>query len=129
MMDLRRRHESEVKAFLRERFGIAGWAFALPRGSGHETYVARGGGQVLFVKVGAPVERTVAMSRVALTPPVLQTGRLADGSAIVVQPFLEGHHPGRSEYRERLEEIARIIWDMHRNSEVQATLPPALSGD
>jgi thiamine kinase-like enzyme len=128
-MDPRRRHKGEVEAFLRERLGIAGWTFALPRGSGHETYVAQGGDQVLFVKVGAHIEPTVAMSRVGLTPPVLQTGRLADGSAIVAQPFIEGHHPTRSEYRARLEEIARIIRDMHCNPEVQATLPPALSGD
>ncbi|MGA7731013.1 MAG: phosphotransferase [Chloroflexia bacterium] len=128
-MNPRRRHEGEVEAFLRERLGIAGWTFALPRGSGHETYLARGGDQALFIKVSAHIERTIAMARVGLTPPVLQTGRLADGSAIVVQPFIEGHHPTRSEYRARLEEIARIIRDMHCNPEVRATLPPALSGD
>jgi thiamine kinase-like enzyme len=101
----------------------------LPRGSGHETYIAQSGDRRLFVKLDAQIGRTLAMSEAGLTPPLLATGVLQDGSTILIQPFIEGHHPGREDYRQRLDDVARIVREMHRNPEVLASLPPSPSDD
>ena len=69
------------------------------------------------------------MSKVGLTPPVLATGILEDGITILVQPFIDGHHPSRSDYKQRLDDVARMVREMHHNLEVQATLPPSPSDD
>ena len=39
----RQRHQPEVHAFLQKAFHTREWAFAQPRGTGHETYFAASG--------------------------------------------------------------------------------------
>ncbi|HST03584.1 MAG TPA: aminoglycoside phosphotransferase family protein [Chloroflexia bacterium] len=118
----RNQHSREVEAFLRRAFG-AEWKLSLPQGSGHETYFASDGSRSLFVKLGAAIERVQAMARLGLTPDVLEVDHLEDGTSILVQQYVEGRNPGRSDYRQRLEQVANAIREMHNSEDVRATLP------
>ncbi len=116
-------HRGEVERYLRRRFGGVNRALLLPRGSGNETYVAESDGRKLFVKLGTEVGRAVAMADAGIGPPVLDVGRLEDGTVIVVQSWVEGRHPGRADYERRLEAVARTIGKMHRDAGVRGALP------
>jgi thiamine kinase-like enzyme len=63
------------------------------------------------------------MARLGLTPDVLEADCMEDGTAILVQQYVEGRNPGRSDYRARLEEVANVIRAMHNSEAVKATLP------
>src|SRR5215213_59015 len=123
----REEHKSEVERYLQRRFGGGDWALRLPRGSGHETYVAEGDGRTLFVKLGAEIKRGVAMGAAGLSPGVVDAGELDDGTVVLVQEWVEGRHPQRGDYQEQLEDVARIIGEMHRNEEVKGALPRVAS--
>ena len=84
----RREHEQDVRGFLQKHLSIHDWIFSLPRGSGMETYFVQGNERDYFVKVGAPVERYLAMAEIGLTPPVLVFGQLESGLSIMVHPFI-----------------------------------------
>lgn len=129
MNPIRRQHQAEVETYLRETFGGEGWAFTLPRGSGHETYIAHGANNAMFVKVGARIEPTLTMARLGLAPPVLAATILNDSHTVLVQQFVDGRHPTRSDYSRRLEDVARIIRETHHNPVVQSALPPAPTDD
>ena len=118
----RSQHSVEVEAFLRRAFG-GEWTLTLPHGNGHETYFAHDGSRALFVKLGAAVERVQAMARLGLTPEVVEADCTEDGTAILVQQYVEGRNPGRSDYRQRLEQVAHMIREMHHSEDVKATLP------
>ena len=118
----RSQHGREVEAFLRRAFG-GEWTLTLPHGSGHETYFAHDGSRALFVKLGAAIEHVEAMARLGLTPDVLEADCTEDGTAILVQQYVEGRNPGRSDYRQRLEQVANVLREMHNSEEVKATLP------
>jgi thiamine kinase-like enzyme len=118
----RNQHSKEVGEFLRRGFG-GKWTLTLPPGTGHETYFAHEGSCSLFVKLGTPVERVEAMARLGLTPEVLKADCTEDGIAILVQQYVEGRNPGRSDYRARLEQVANVIREMHNSEELKATLP------
>ncbi len=122
----RRLHEVEVGACLERTSGTLGWSLALPRGSGQETYVAYDGERRWFIKVGADVGRVLAMSEVGLCPPVVGVEALEDRSVVVVQEFIDGKHPDRLDYRERLENVARIVGEMHRAPGVLGVLLPVV---
>jgi thiamine kinase-like enzyme len=126
MLD-RREHQSEVRAFLLKRFPIQDWSFSLPQGSGRETYFVQGDEQRYFVKVGAPVERYLAMAEIGLTPPVLCSGQLESGLSIVVQSFIDGSKPSRSDYRQHLERVASQIHTMQEDSRLREILCPPVS--
>ena len=66
-MPHRQEHQEEVRHYLQAHFRIRDWSFSLPRGSGIETYFASGNGQAYFVKVGAPVERYLAMAELCFS--------------------------------------------------------------
>ncbi len=123
MKKLRQAHRDEVRGFLQRTFGAADWTFSLSDGSGHESYFAHGGGHSLFVKLGADVNRVVALSQIGLTPQVLAEGSLEDGTSILVQPFIDGRKPSRKDYHEHLERIAAAVRTMHDNSHLAKTLP------
>lgn len=126
-MQDRQEHQQEVRHFLQKHFSIHDWSFSLPRGTGMETYVAKGKGQDYFVKVNAPVERYLAMAEIGLTPPVLASGQLESGSSIMVQSLITGRKPSRRDYWDRLENVAALIRQMHHDPRVRETLPPASS--
>jgi hypothetical protein len=119
----RTEHESQVRDFLRSTFHRKDWELSQPRGSGHETYFAQSGSLRLFVKLGAHVERAFAMSEKGLSPQLLTAGVLDDGTSILVQEYIEGHTPRRSDYRELLPKVALLLRDMHNSERVIATLP------
>ena len=123
----RQEHLQEVGSYLRSHFPAQDWIFSLPRGSGRETYFARGNEHVYFVKVGAPVENYLAMAEIGLTPPVLSVGKLESGVSILVQSFIAGKMPSRSDFQNELERVAALIHTMHNDPRVQRVLSPSRS--
>src|SRR5215207_1411318 len=105
-MPNRQEHQQEVLTFLQKNLSIHNCAFALPRGSGMETYFVQGSEQGYFVKVGASIERYLAMAEIGLTPPVVVFGRLESGLSITVQTFIAGRTPSRRDYHDQLEKVA-----------------------
>jgi thiamine kinase-like enzyme len=126
MLD-RDQHQQEVRGFLQKHFPGRDWDFSLPPGSGNETYFARRLDQACFVKLGVQMARYHAMASIGLTPPLLASGSLEDGTSILVQPFLEGRRPSQADYRLHLEQIAAAIERMHHDPAVKASLPPVPS--
>ncbi|MFT3891741.1 MAG: aminoglycoside phosphotransferase family protein [Anaerolineales bacterium] len=123
----RKEHQQEVLTFLQKHFSTREWTFSIPHGSGTETYFAYGNGQHYFVKVGAPVERYLAMAQIDLTPPILVHRQLENGTSIMVQPFIEGKSPSRLDYRSRLRHVAEIVGKMHHHPRIKESLPAAPS--
>ncbi len=121
----RQEHQQEVRRFLQKHFSIHDWSFSLPWGVGMESYFAQGNEQSYFIKIGVQVERYLVMAEIGLTPPVLVHGQLENGSSIIVQPFVEGRTPSRSDYRNQLVKAAELIRTMHQESRLQKILPAA----
>lgn len=126
-MQYRQFHKPEVQAFLARHLGDVRWELTLPSGHGNETYFARSDRLRCFVKLNVQIARYQAMASLSLTPPVLSYGHLADGTTLIVQPFVDGRNPTRKDYRTHLERFARIINQTHHSSELQAVLPPRSS--
>jgi hypothetical protein len=123
----RRTHQQEVHSFLQKHFSIRNWTFSYPPGSGMETYFLHGDEQSYFVKVGAPIERYLAMAEIGLTPPVLSVGHLDSRLSIIVQPFVAGRTPSRRDYRDQLERVAALIYKMHHHPRIKGILEPSTS--
>ncbi len=123
----RQEHQREVRRFLQKHLSIRDWNFSLPRGTGMETYFVQGNERSYFVKVGAPVERYLAMAEIGLTPPVLAFGQLESGASIMVQTFIAGQNPSRRDYWDQLENVAALIRKLHYDPRVKEALPPASS--
>lgn len=126
-MPHRQEHQEEVRHYLQAHFRIRDWSFSLPRGSGIETYFASGNGQAYFVKVGAPVERYLAMAELGVTPLILVYGELEDGSSLIIQPFIEGRRPSPKDFCDNLKNVAALIYKMHNHSRARAILQTASS--
>ncbi|MBI5565157.1 MAG: aminoglycoside phosphotransferase family protein [Chloroflexi bacterium] len=126
-MQDRQQHQSEVQGFLQKHFLSQQWKFALPAGSGNETYFAYGNEHTYFVKLGAQITRYQAMDSIGLTPPVLATGYLDDGTSIIVQAFIAGRKPSRADYRRHLDQIATIVNQTHHSADLQRVLPEVSS--
>jgi thiamine kinase-like enzyme len=127
-MQDRQLHRQEVQAFLHEHLGGAGaggsdWDLTLPHGWGQETYFARCGAQACFIKLGARIPRYRAMAALGLTPEVIATGQLGDGTPVLVQAYVDGRTPTRADYRTRLEQFAAIIRTTHHSPQVRQALP------
>lgn len=123
----RQEHLQEVRSYLEKHFSAHDWMFSIPRGTGRETYFVRGKEHEYFVKVGAPVERYLAMAEIGLTPPVLSAGPLESGVPILVQPLMAGRMPSRSDFQGQFETVAALIHTMHNDPSVQRVLQPACS--
>lgn len=65
-MQDRQHHQRQVQTFLEKNFSCQHWTFALPKGSGNETYLAHGDEHTYFVKLGVQIARYEAMSSVGL---------------------------------------------------------------
>lgn len=123
----RQQHQQEVRAFLQKRFSSHHWEFTLPKGNGNETYFAHGNGCTYFVKLEAPVAQYQAMASIGLTPHVMATGGLEDGTSLLVQPYVTGRKPSRKDYHVYLEQIAAIINKTHHSLAVRRVLPEVSS--
>jgi aminoglycoside phosphotransferase (APT) family kinase protein len=127
-MDKPEEHRDEVRAFLRRNVAEGDWTLApTPRGTGHETFVARTGGRACFIKLGAETERTAVVAALGLTPPVISAGRLDDGTPIVVQPFVEARRPGPRDFQAHPAAVAGVVRALHHGEAVRRVLPPAAS--
>jgi thiamine kinase-like enzyme len=126
-MQNRRQHQQEVQAFLQHHFPGAAWEFSLPRGSGNETYFCQSHLFKCFVKLGVQAVRYQAAAATGLTPEVLASGRLEDGTSIIVQAFVMGRSPSRSDYRLHLDQFAGAIRRLHDDPALKKLLPPVRS--
>src|SRR5688572_32042299 len=102
IMQDRKYHQQEIQAFLQKHFLSNHWEFGLPNGSGNETYFAHGNGHAYFVKLGVQITRYEVMASIGLTPPVLVSGCLEDGTPMLVQPYIVGRKPSRRDYHTHL---------------------------
>jgi thiamine kinase-like enzyme len=127
MMTDRQQHQQEVRDFLIRQFQVRDWRFELPHGWGQESYFAYGGEHSFFVKLGAQVPRYRILAALGLTPEVLASGQLADGTSILVQPLIEGRTPNRADYRAHLEQFARTIHQVHNCADLKQILPEVAS--
>ncbi|HXQ33533.1 MAG TPA: hypothetical protein VN843_05880 [Anaerolineales bacterium] len=118
----RREHQQEVLGFLHNHLSFHDWIFSLPQGSGMETYFVQGNGQDYFVKVGAPIERYLAMAEIGLMPQILAFGHLEHGLSIMIQPYVKGRKPSRMDFQDHLEKIAMTIQKMHYDSGVKENI-------
>ncbi len=124
---IRTQHQQSVGAFLDREFSAQNWKFTLPHGWGNETYFARGNESAYFVKLGAPVSNYEAMASLGLTPPVIASGVLEDGTSLLVQPFIRGRKPSWADFRRQLERVAGVIYRMQHSAEIQRALPQVSS--
>ena len=120
-------HQQEVETFLSEQFSTRSWELTIPHGWGNENYYAHGNDRAYFVKLNSPIENYQAMASIGLTPPVLATSVLGDGTSLLVQPYVTGRTPTRLDFRNYLEHFARMVATMHRSPKVSRVLPPASS--
>ena len=120
----RQSHQQEVLEFLCREFQQAAWEFALPHGRGNETYFARSSRLACFVKIGVQIPRYEAAAVLGITPPVLASGYLEDGTSILVQPFIPSSTPTRKDFQNNLPQCADILHRTHHSPEIQALLPP-----
>ena len=122
-MSHRQDHQQEADAFLHKNLSIYAWKLSIPHGSGRESYFAHEYKRSYFVKVGVQVERYLAMADIGLTPPVILHGQLDSGLSVIVQLFIEGRIPSRTDYHNRLTEVAQIVKEMHNSPRIRNILP------
>jgi len=127
LMQNRQQHQREVQAFLQKHFSNQSWEFALPEGSGNETYLARSHEHTCFVKLGVQATKYQAMASIGLTPQVLAVGSLEDDTSIIVQAYIAGRKPSRRDYHIHLEQFASAINKAHHSPEVKQVLPKVSS--
>jgi hypothetical protein len=121
-------HKKEVKSFLQRLFPTRSWEISLPPyGTGQETYFARCDRQSFFIKLGAEVERYHLMSDMGLSPSVVATGFLEDGTSILVQEKVIGEKPSRADFHRHLETFAGCIRKTHQCEALQNLLPKRTS--
>ena len=121
-MPKRKEHQQEVHAFLQKNLSLYDWNFSVPHGWGKESYFVKGFKRTYFVKVDVQVERYLAMAEIGLTPPVILHGQLESGPSVTVQSFITGREPSRKDYRERINDVAGMIREMHNSPQVIGTL-------
>jgi thiamine kinase-like enzyme len=128
MMQKRCQHREEVLAFLQDHLAGRRWEITLPSsGRGQETYIARSNAESYFIKVGAHLPRYQVMASLDLTPAVIVSGYLADGTSVLVQPYIEGRNPSWQDFRQLLPRVAAVVSKTHGSPALKATFPTALS--
>ncbi|MFO7536647.1 MAG: aminoglycoside phosphotransferase family protein [Chloroflexota bacterium] len=122
-MQKRYQHRQEVIAFLQNHLSGRQWHLTRPAsGRGHETYIAHSHGDSYFVKVGATVSNYQIMAAVDLTPAVILSGHLDDGTSILVQPYINGRNPSWQDFRHYRPSIAAVVNKTHHNSALKSIL-------
>jgi thiamine kinase-like enzyme len=120
----RNSHMSEVFAFLCENFPGKEWKISLPQhGSGQESFFAETDELAFFVKLGVQVERYRVMFELGLSPRLVTTGSLADGTNLIIQERVIGRHPSRTDFHSHLAQFAQAIGKIHRCEKLKAVLP------
>jgi thiamine kinase-like enzyme len=129
MTPFREHHKAEVLAFLRHTFLGRDWELSQPpHGTGQESYFARNRDDEYFIKLGVHPERYEAMSALGLSPRVVGTGFLADGTTtIVVQEKIDGRIPSRQDFRFYLKQFAQGIRKTHHSQALKFILPQKTS--
>jgi thiamine kinase-like enzyme len=92
-----------------------------------ETFFAQANEQSYFVKVGAAPERYLAMAESGLTPPVVAFGQLESDSSIIVQRFVAGRTPSRTDFQHEWRRVAALVSRMHHDPRLSRILGPASS--
>lgn len=126
-MPNRQQHQQEVRVFLLQHFSNQPWDLTLPNGRGNETYFAQCNGQTYFIKLDVHVAKYEVVASIGLTPQVLLSGHLEDGTTIIVQPYIAGKRPSRRDYHTHLEQFASAISQLHHNAAVKQVLPKVSS--
>ena len=128
-MTLRRdAHLLELCHLLEREFPGRAWELSLPpQGTGNETYFGRCAERSCFIKLGVEVERYRIMDSLGLSPHVLMTGSLEDGTGLVVQEQVDGRTPSRGDFRDHLEQFAKAIRATHESEVLKQFLPPKQS--
>jgi len=120
----RSRHRSEVISFLRRHVRDQDWVISHPPyGTGNETYYAESSEQAYFVKLGAETDRYWVMAELGLSPQVITTGQLEDGTSILVQQRVDGKHPSRKDFQRHLRKFAESIQKTHQSAILKQILP------
>jgi len=122
-MQNRQEHLQEVHTFLQRHFSNQSWEFTLPHGSGNETYFAWCNGHKYFVKLGVQATKYQVVASIGLTPHILAAEYLADGTSVIVQPYITGKRPSQRDYHVQLEKFASVINQLHHSAEVKKVLP------
>ncbi len=120
-------HQPEVLVYLQKQFATQQWDFIFPHSGGKETYIAHGNGHSYFVKLGAPLANYQTMASLGLTPPVIATGVLEDGTSLLAQPYVDGRKPTWTDFHSYLDQIASIVGSMHHDPELRRILTPPSS--
>jgi thiamine kinase-like enzyme len=115
-------HQQEVQTFLQKYFSAQPWTFTFPHGRGHESYFAYGNSDSFYIKLNAVTDNYQAMAALGLTPQVLLTGCLEDGTSIMVQPVVAGRKPLWKDFHQYLEKFAATIRTMHHSLAVRQVL-------
>ena len=67
------------------------------------------------------------MAAIGLTPSVILHGQLESGLPVIVQFCIPGHKPAGADYREHMNEVARLVHTMHNDSRIKEVLQAAPS--
>jgi thiamine kinase-like enzyme len=127
-MQKRCQHRQEVIGFLQDHLTGHRWELTLPSsGRGQETYVAQSNGDSYFIKVGAQIPRYQVMASLNLTPAMIASGYLVDGTSILVQPYIEGRNPSWQDFHHFLPRIAAVVKKTHHSPALRNILPTPLS--
>mgnify|MGYP001430237200 CR=1 FL=1 len=124
----RYQNRQEVLAFLQNHLSPGPWTLTPPpAGRGHETYLAQSDGQTYFIKLGARTAHYEALAALNLTPAVVATGRLTDGTTILVQSYAPGRSPTWQDFRRYLKDIALVVQKVHHSPAIKQVLAAAPS--
>jgi thiamine kinase-like enzyme len=127
-MQTRCQHRQEVTAFLQNHLSSHRWELALPSsGRGQETYVAQSNDSRCFVKLGAHIPRYEAMASLDLTPAIIASGYLRDGTSVLVETYIEGRNPSWQDFRHLLPRMAAVVSKMHHSPALKRVLPAVAS--
>jgi thiamine kinase-like enzyme len=128
LMQTRCQHRQEVTAFLQSHLSNRRWELALPSsGRGQETYVAQSNDSRCFVKLGAHIPRYEAMASLDLTPAIIASGYLRDGTSVLVETYIEGRNPSWHDFRHLLPRMAGAVNTMHHSPALRGVLPAVAS--
>jgi hypothetical protein len=118
---------AQLRDFLRREVDPGSWQLrALGIGGGDESKVIarRADGRLYFVKVGGMTQPAVArvVGQLGLAPPLVAGGTLADGRAVIVQPFVPGATADASWLRGHQDQMADVLRTLVGSSRLRDVL-------
>lgn len=117
------RHRAEVHSFLQKKVMNRRWEiYPPPHGTGQESYLAKSGDQLHFIKLGVNKDRYLAMADLGLSPSVIAAGTLDDGTSILLQEYVEGRKPTRKDFQKNLDVFALHISRTHQSEVLRSIL-------